>query len=84
MTRYLSITEFARDNNIPRPTVKSWCQKGQLAGAYKVGTQYNIPAGAPIPLLPRGRPRKAQPVTDPAARAAVASLDVPAPDEFGD
>jgi excisionase family DNA binding protein len=78
MTQYLSVTEYARAWNVPRPTVKRWCARGQLAGAFKVGRQYAIPAGAPLPVLPRGRPPK--PAENAADRDAVARLPLPAPE----
>lgn len=82
--KHLSVTEYARNWNIPRPTVKRWCQLGQLP-CYKVGRQYNIPDTATPPLLRPGRPRKPQPENaDPATAAALRAVAVPDVDVEGE
>jgi excisionase family DNA binding protein len=58
MTRYLSVTEYARKHGRPRATVKRWVERGQLP-AVRIGRQWNIPAEVAPPTPARGRPRKA-------------------------
>ena len=50
----LTVTEFAAAAGLSRHTVKRWCQKGQLPGAYKKGHLWLIPPTAAPPQLPTG------------------------------
>jgi hypothetical protein len=73
MTRYLSVTEYARKHGRPRATVKRWCQAALIPGVVRIGNQFGIPADSALPVTRRGRP----PLTDPAAQAAARRVTLP-------
>lgn len=54
---YISITDAANKYNIPRPTLKRWCEKEQITGVKKIGSQWAIPANWKRPALRRGNPK---------------------------
>jgi Fic family protein len=44
--KYISVSEFSRKWNIPERTVRNYCAKGQIKGAFLTGKTWNIPEDA--------------------------------------
>lgn len=55
----ISVSEYARQYDIPERTVRNWCASGKMHGAVLVGKTWSIPADA---LLPRKGKPKASPL----------------------
>ena len=53
---YISVAEYAAKHGISERTVRNYCAKGKMEGAYLVGKTWNIPADA---ALPKKKSRKA-------------------------
>lgn len=51
----ISVSEYARQYDIPERTVRNWCASGKMHGAVLVGKTWSIPADAPLPL--KGKPK---------------------------
>ena len=51
---YLTILKFAERYRRSQYTVRRWCQRGQLPGAYKLGHLWLIPLTATPPRLATG------------------------------
>lgn len=56
MIEYISITEAHEATGVPRSTLKRWCEREKIAGAKKVGRQWELPANWQRPALRRGNP----------------------------
>lgn len=56
MNEYISVKEFAGNNGLPERTVRNYCAKGKIAGAFLTGKTWNIPADAVLPA--KGTARK--------------------------
>lgn len=56
----ISITEAARATGLSRAVLSKWCRAGLIPGAFKVGTQWALPAGWQRPTTKVGRPAKTQ------------------------
>lgn len=52
---YISVSEFAKKWNLPERTVRNYCSKGKIAGAFLTGKTWNIPQEA---VLPRKESKK--------------------------
>ncbi len=59
--RYLSVTEMAKKWNVSERSVRNYCAKGRVAGAFLTGKTWNIPEHAQKPE--RTNKRKEQPKT---------------------
>lgn len=46
---YISVSEFASNNNVSERTARNWCATGKINGAFLVGKTWNIPADASVP-----------------------------------
>ncbi|TRX40776.1 Fic family protein [Flavobacterium restrictum] len=46
---YISVKEFAKKWNIPERTVRNYCAKGKIKGAFLTGKTWNIPKDAGLP-----------------------------------
>lgn len=51
----ISVSEYARQYDIPERTVRNWCASGKMHGAVLVGKTWSIPADAPLPC--KGKPK---------------------------
>ena len=51
----ISVSEFAKQHDLPERTVRNWCATGKIGGAVLVGKTWSIPAGAPLPR--KGKPK---------------------------
>jgi Fic family protein len=51
----ISVSEYARQYDIPERTVRNWCASGKMHGAVLVGKTWSIPADAPLPR--KGKPK---------------------------
>jgi len=47
--RYFSVTEFASRNGVSDRTIRNYCVKGKLEGAFLTGKTWNIPEDAQLP-----------------------------------
>ena len=47
--KYISVSEFAKKWNIPKRTVRNYCAKGKIQGAFLTGKTWNIPEEATMP-----------------------------------
>jgi len=54
--KYISVSEFARNWNLPERTVRNYCAKGKIDGAFLTGKTWNIPENAT--LSKKGNKRK--------------------------
>lgn len=54
----ISVSEYARQYDIPERTVRNWCASGKMHGAVLVGKTWSIPADAPLPRkgMPKSSP----------------------------
>lgn len=59
--RYLSVTETAKKWNISERSVRNYCAKGRVSGAFLTGKTWNIPENAEKPA--RSNQRKEQQIT---------------------
>ena len=59
--RYLSVTEVAKKWNISERSVRNYCAKGRVPGAFLTGKTWNIPENAEKPE--RSNKKKEQPIT---------------------
>lgn len=59
--RYLSVTEIAKKWNISERSVRNYCARGRVPGAFLTGKTWNLPENAKKPE--RSNKRKEQPVT---------------------
>lgn len=46
---YISVSEFAKKWNIPERTIRNYCAKGKIKGAFLTGKTWNIPEDASLP-----------------------------------
>lgn len=46
---FISVREFAENNNVSERTARNWCASGKIKGAFLTGKTWNIPAEASIP-----------------------------------
>ena len=51
----ISVSQFARQKNLPERTIRNWCASGKMNGAVLVGKTWSIPADAPLPR--KGKPK---------------------------
>lgn len=51
----ISVSQFARQHDLPERTVRNWCATGKIGGAVLVGKTWSIPADAPLPR--KGKPK---------------------------
>lgn len=51
----ISVSEYARQYDLPERTVRNWCASGKMHGAVLVGKTWSIPADAPLPR--KGKPK---------------------------
>jgi len=62
MKKFITATDYATATGTPYPTVATWLQRGQIAGAVKARfgrlELWQIPADAPRPKVGPGRPKK--------------------------
>ena len=49
MSNYISVKEYAKLNSLAERTVRNYCAKGKIAGAFLTGKTWNIPNDAPVP-----------------------------------
>lgn len=59
--RYLSVTEIAKKWNVSDRSVRNYCAKGRVNGAFLTGKTWNIPENAEKPE--RSNKKKEQPIT---------------------
>ena len=50
MKKYLSVAMFADKYGVAERTVRNYCAKGKIEGAYLMGKTWNIPADAALPV----------------------------------
>lgn len=60
MAGFLSSAEFARARKLSEQRVRQLLAAGKVAGAFRVGARWAIPADAAIRRTPAGRPPKAR------------------------
>lgn len=53
---YLSVSEFAKLQQLPERTVRHYCATGKISGAFLTGKTWNIPEGAELPQ--KGKQKK--------------------------
>ncbi len=46
---YISVSDFSKKYSIPERTVRNYCAKGKIKGAFLTGKTWNIPADAQLP-----------------------------------
>lgn len=46
---YITVTQFAEENNLSERTVRNWCAAGKIQGAFLAGKTWNIPIDTPLP-----------------------------------
>src|SRR5690606_42075947 len=46
---YISVSEFAKKQNIPERTVRNYCAIGKIKGAFLTGKTWNIPEDTALP-----------------------------------
>lgn len=46
---YISVNEFAKKWNIPERTIRNYCAKGKIKGAFLTGKTWNIPEDSTLP-----------------------------------
>ena len=49
MSNYISVKEYAKLNSLAERTVRNYCAKGKIAGAFLTGKTWNIPSDSPVP-----------------------------------
>ena len=59
--RYLSVTEIAKKWDVSERSVRNYCAKGRVNGAFLTGKTWNIPENAEKPE--RSNKKKEQPIT---------------------
>ena len=59
--KYISVGEFAQKNNISERTIRNYCAKGKIEGAFLTGKTWNIPEDAALPMR-RNIPTKIMPL----------------------
>lgn len=59
--KYISVGEFAQKNNISERTIRNYCAKGKIEGAFLTGKTWNIPEDAALPMR-RKTPTKIMPL----------------------
>jgi len=59
--RYLSVTEIAKKWNVSERSVRNYCARGRVTGAFLTGKTWNIPESAEKPE--RSNKKKEQPIT---------------------
>ena len=59
--RYLSVTEIAKNRNVSERSVRNYCAKERVIGAFLTGKTWNIPENAEKPE--RANKRKEEPIT---------------------
>ena len=50
MKKYISVAMFADKYGVAERTVRNYCAKGKIGGAYLMGKTWNIPADAALPV----------------------------------
>lgn len=55
---FLSVSEFARKQNLPERTIRHYCATGKLKGVFLTGKTWNIPEDAVLPKKGKKKPRK--------------------------
>lgn len=50
MKKYISVAMFANKYGVAERTVRNYCAKGKIEGAYLIGKTWNIPADAALPV----------------------------------
>ena len=55
--KYISVGEFAQKNNSSERTIRNYCAKGKIEGAFLTGKTWNIPENAVLPVR-RSTPTK--------------------------
>lgn len=53
---YISVSDFSKKYSIPERTVRNYCAKGKIKGAFLTGKTWNIPADAQLPQ--KSKPKK--------------------------
>ena len=59
--QYFSVAQMAKIWNVSERSVRNYCAKGRVPGAFLIGKTWNIPEGAEKPE--RSRKKKSQPIT---------------------
>ena len=59
--KYISVGEFAQKNNSSERTIRNYCAKGKIEGAFLTGKTWNIPENAALPMH-RNTPIKIMPL----------------------
>lgn len=59
--KYISVGEFAQKNNSSERTIRNYCAKGKIEGAFLTGKTWNIPEDAALPMR-RNTPTKIMPL----------------------
>lgn len=59
--KYISVGEFAQKKNISERTIRNYCAKGKIEGAFLTGKTWNIPEDAALPMR-RNTPIKIMPL----------------------
>lgn len=59
--KYISVGEFAQKKNISERTIRNYCAKGKIEGAFLTGKTWNIPEDAALPMR-RNIPTKIMPL----------------------
>lgn len=47
--QYISVSEFAKRKKLPERTIRNYCTKGKIKGAFLTGKTWNIPEDAQLP-----------------------------------
>lgn len=59
---FISVSEFAANNNVSERTARNWCASGKIRGAFLTGKTWNIPVEASIPTRINARRKTISPL----------------------
>ena len=59
---YISVSDFAARHNISERTVRNWCAKGKMDGAFLTGKTWSIPADVSLPQRKNARDARISPL----------------------
>lgn len=59
---FISVSEFAANNNVSERTSRNWCASGKIRGAFLTGKTWNIPVEASIPTRINARGKTISPL----------------------
>ena len=49
--KMIKLSELSRGTGIPRRTLSTWCSRGMIPGAKRVGNTWRVPAGTAKAIL---------------------------------